>query len=49
VEFRRWWRKIADACDIPKNVRNSDSRVKARNETPEGATIAENKSENVFE
>jgi hypothetical protein len=24
-EFRRWWRKVANACDIPKNVRNMDS------------------------
>jgi hypothetical protein len=28
-EFRRWWRKVADACDIPKNVRNMDSRPRA--------------------
>lgn len=26
-EFRRWWRKVADACRIPKNVRNMDSRM----------------------
>jgi hypothetical protein len=25
-EFRRWWRKVADACDIPKSVYNMDSR-----------------------
>jgi hypothetical protein len=25
-EFRRWWRKVADACGIPKNVYNMDSR-----------------------
>jgi hypothetical protein len=31
VEFRRWWRKAADACGIPKTVRNSDSRSRANN------------------
>jgi hypothetical protein len=25
-EFRRWWRKVADACEIPKEVKNMDSR-----------------------
>ena len=25
-EFRRWWRKVADACGIPKSVYNMDSR-----------------------
>ncbi|MGJ4935310.1 hypothetical protein [Bradyrhizobium sp. HKCCYLRH3061] len=25
-EFRRWWRQVADACGVPSNVRNSDSR-----------------------
>jgi hypothetical protein len=25
-EFRRWWRKVADACKIPKEVKNRDSR-----------------------
>jgi hypothetical protein len=25
-EFRRWWRKVADACGIPKHVKNMDSR-----------------------
>ena len=25
-EFRRWWRKVADACGIPKTVYNMDSR-----------------------
>jgi hypothetical protein len=24
-EFRRWWRKVADAAGIPKNVKNMDS------------------------
>jgi hypothetical protein len=26
-EFRRWWRKVADACEIPKAVKNMDSRI----------------------
>jgi hypothetical protein len=25
AEFRRWWRKIADASGVPKNIRNMDS------------------------
>lgn len=25
-EFRRWWRKVADAAGVPKSIRNSDSR-----------------------
>lgn len=29
VEFRRWWRQVADACGIPKTVKNMDSRTKA--------------------
>jgi hypothetical protein len=24
-EFRRWWRKLADAAGVPKNIRNMDS------------------------
>jgi hypothetical protein len=28
VEFRRWWRILADACGVPKSVRNMDSRAK---------------------
>jgi hypothetical protein len=28
-DFRRAWRKVAEACDIPKNVRNADSRPRA--------------------
>jgi hypothetical protein len=28
VEFRRWWRLLADTCGVPKNVRNMDSRPK---------------------
>lgn len=27
--FRRQWRRVADACDISKNVRNMDSRPRA--------------------
>lgn len=30
VEFRRWWRMLADECKIPKNVKNADSRSQAR-------------------
>jgi hypothetical protein len=30
VEFRRWWRKVATLCKIPPNVRNSDSRARAK-------------------
>jgi hypothetical protein len=26
-EFRRWWRKVADACGISKDVKNMGSRV----------------------
>jgi hypothetical protein len=33
VEFRRWWRILANVCGIPKSVKSADSRVKARNET----------------
>jgi hypothetical protein len=39
VEFRRWWRILADACGISKKVRNTDSRVKARNATSEGKDV----------
>jgi len=39
-EFRRWWRQVADACGIPKAVKNMDSRgkknpVSRQNETHE--------------
>lgn len=36
TEFRRWWRHIADACDIPKVVRNMDSRAGAITEADDG-------------
>lgn len=40
AEFRRWWRLIADACEIPKSVRNMDSRAGAITEATEaGADI----------
>ncbi|WFU42617.1 hypothetical protein QA640_09230 [Bradyrhizobium sp. CB82] len=29
VEFRRWWRQVANACGIPKTVKNMDSRTKS--------------------
>jgi hypothetical protein len=35
VEFRRWWRKLADACGVPKNVKNSDSRAKIGRRYPD--------------
>ena len=40
VEFRRWWRKVASACGIPKTVRNMDSRAGAISEaTDAGADL----------
>jgi hypothetical protein len=39
-EFRRWWRKVADACSIPKNIKNMDSRAGAISEaTDAGAEL----------
>jgi hypothetical protein len=39
-EFRRQWRKAADACGIPKTVRNMDSRAGAISEaTDAGADL----------
>ena len=49
VEFRRWWRVLAKECEIPDTVRNTDSRVKARNRAQEAAPIAENKSGSIFD
>lgn len=40
VEFRRWWRACANACGIPKTVRNMDSRAGAISEaTDAGADL----------
>lgn len=40
AEFRRWWRVLADACGIPKTVRNMDSRAGAISEaTDAGADL----------
>jgi len=40
VEFRRWWRKVADECGVPKEVRNMDSRAGAISEaTDAGADL----------
>lgn len=40
TEFRRWWRKVADECKIPKTVRNMDSRAGAISEaTDAGAEL----------
>lgn len=39
-EFRRWWRIVADACGIPKTVKNMDSRAGAISEaTDAGAEL----------
>jgi hypothetical protein len=48
-EFRRWWRKVADACKIPKAVRNMDSRSKAHNEAAEDDQVTENISGGILE
>ena len=40
TEFRRWWRQVADACGVPKGIRNMDSRAGAITEATEaGADI----------
>jgi hypothetical protein len=41
VEFRRWWRRVANACGIDKNVRNSDSRSRAKEGAQESVEKAE--------
>jgi hypothetical protein len=39
-EFRRWWRKVAEAAGVPKTVRNMDSRAGAISEaTDAGADL----------
>lgn len=39
-EFRRWWRIIADACGVPKTIRNMDTRAGAISEaTDAGADL----------
>jgi hypothetical protein len=35
IEFRRWWRQVANACGIPKNVRNSDGRSRTKDNVQE--------------
>lgn len=40
-EFRRWWRKIADACGIPKEVKNMDSRAGAITEASDAGADLE--------
>jgi hypothetical protein len=38
AEFRRWWRKLADASGVPKSVKNMDSRpLEARSTTTRNA------------
>ena len=40
VEFRRWWRICADACGVPRSVKNMDSRAGAISEaTDAGAEL----------
>ena len=43
-EFRRWWRKVADACGISKDVKNMDSR---RRGTETHAGNSKSLSENI--
>lgn len=38
-EFRRWWRKIADECGIPKNLNSTDVPAHRRQEM--GAKVSE--------
>lgn len=40
VEYRRWWRRIATACGVPKEVRSADSRPRAK-ERREGSDQSE--------
>lgn len=46
IEFRRWWRKLADACDIPKEVRNMDSRAGAISEAEDAEADVDDIREN---
>lgn len=41
IEFRRWWRIVANACDIPKEVRNMDSRAGAITEASDAGADLE--------
>lgn len=41
IEFRRWWRQVADACDIPREVRNMDSRAGAITEASDAGADLE--------
>jgi hypothetical protein len=49
-EFRRWWRKLADAAGVPKNIRNMDSSKVGmqlkRESVPAAETLEEDKSLN---
>ena len=41
AEYRRWWRKIADAAGVPKNIKNMDSRpLESRSITTRDAIAA---------
>jgi hypothetical protein len=48
IEFRRWWRLLANECGIPKTVRNSDSRTKRSAAAP-SAVAPQNMSGGIFE
>ena len=41
IEFRRWWRIVADACGIPREVRNMDSRAGAITEASDAGADLE--------
>jgi len=41
IEFRRWWRQVADACGIPREVRNMDSRAGAITEASDAGADLE--------
>lgn len=45
-EFRRWWRQVADACDIPKEVKNMDSRAGAISEAEDAEAAEDDIREN---
>lgn len=41
IEFRRWWRQVADACGIPKEIRNMDTRAGAITEASQAGAEME--------
>jgi hypothetical protein len=40
IEFRRWWRRLADWCGLPKEVRNSDTKIRGQTEASVSETRA---------